>query len=138
MSLRALIDFYENLDEASLARFGEFYATDAHFKDPFNDVRGVASIRAIFAHMFRQVVRPRFVVGETVADAGGAVLVWRFHFQFRGEGAEQTIRGVSHLKFDEDGLVSFHRDYWDAAEELYMKLPGLGLLMRALKRALAS
>jgi hypothetical protein len=28
-----------------------------------------------------------------------------------------------------------HRDYWDAAEELYEKLPVLGGLMRFLKRA---
>ena len=28
-----------------------------------------------------------------------------------------------------------HRDYWDAAEELYEKLPLLGALMRWLKSA---
>jgi steroid delta-isomerase len=28
-----------------------------------------------------------------------------------------------------------HRDYWDAAEELYEKLPVLGALMRWLKQA---
>lgn len=138
MSLRALIDFYENLDETSLDRLGEFYAANAEFKDPFNEVRGVAAIRRIFDHMFQQVARPRFVVSETVADGGGAVLVWCFHFRFRDEGDEQRIRGVSHLKFNADGRVCFHRDYWDAAEELYMKLPGLGLLMRALRGALAT
>jgi hypothetical protein len=38
------------------------------------------------------------------------------------------------LEFNEQGLVSVHRDYWDAAEELYEKLPLLGALMRWLKR----
>jgi len=28
----------------------------------------------------------------------------------------------------------FHRDYWDAAEELYEKLPVIGALMRWLKK----
>jgi hypothetical protein len=32
--------------------------------------------------------------------------------------------------------VADHRDYWDAAEELYEKLPVLGALMRLLKRRL--
>jgi len=27
-----------------------------------------------------------------------------------------------------------HRDYWDAAEELYEKLPGVSVLMRWLKK----
>ena len=38
------------------------------------------------------------------------------------------------LVFNEQGLVTMHRDYWDAAEELYEKLPLLGGLMRWLKR----
>jgi hypothetical protein len=42
--------------------------------------------------------------------------------------------GATHLVFDADGKVAVHRDYWDAAEELYEKLPLLGGLMRWLKR----
>lgn len=37
-----------------------------------------------------------------------------------------------------DGRIVLHRDYWDAAEELYAKLPVLGGLMRYLKRKLAA
>lgn len=138
MSLNALAAFYEGLTEAHVARFPAFYAEDAVFVDPFNDVRGVAAIQRIFRHMFRQVEAPRFAVSERVADAEGAVLVWSFHFRFRYNGEEQTIRGVSHLKFDDDGRVNYHRDYWDAAGELYARLPGVGLLMRLLRRRLAA
>jgi hypothetical protein len=48
---------------------------------------------------------------------------------------EQCIRGATHICFATDGRVTMHRDYWDAAEELYEKLPLLGGLMRFLKRA---
>ena len=51
---------------------------------------------------------------------------------------EQVIRGASHLKFDGEGRIRYHRDYWDAAEELYEKLPVLGGLMRLLKKRAAS
>ena len=34
--------------------------------------------------------------------------------------------------------VNYHRDYWDAAEELYMKLPAIGSLMRGLRKMLAA
>lgn len=43
------------------------------------------------------------------------------------------MRG-SHLHWDAEGRTVMHRDYWDAAEELYEKLPLLGGLMRWLKR----
>jgi hypothetical protein len=38
------------------------------------------------------------------------------------------------LVLDEAGRITLHRDYWDAAEELYEKLPLIGGLMRWLKR----
>ena len=140
MNLDALIRFYHDLSSESVARFPEFYADDAWFKDPFNEVCGVAAIQRIFTHMFRQVAEPRFVITEKVVDAGGAMLVWEFHFRMRlwGRVEAQVMRGVSHLRFYAAGKVNYHRDYWDTAEELYMKLPALGTLMRGLKRALAA
>ena len=140
MTLEPLIRFYQELTVEGVARFPEFYSADAWFKDPFNEVRGVAAIQRIFTHMFRQVDEPRFVVTERIVDEHGAMLVWEFHFRVRiwGRGVAHVMRGVSHLRFAADGKVCYHRDYWDTGEELYMKLPGLGSLMRALRRALAA
>jgi hypothetical protein len=47
-----------------------------------------------------------------------------------------SIKGCSHLQHNAAGLISQHRDYWDAAEELYEKLPLLGWLMKTIKRKL--
>lgn len=41
---------------------------------------------------------------------------------------------MSHLRFDAAGKVCYHRDYWDTGEELYEKLPLLGLGARLLRR----
>ena len=53
-------------------------------------------------------------------------------------GLAEVRRIFSHmfvsLKLTADGLVDFHRDYRDAAEELYEKLPLLGGLMRWLRK----
>jgi steroid delta-isomerase len=38
------------------------------------------------------------------------------------------------VRFGPDGRVTYHRDYWDAAGELYAKLPVVGPLMRYLAR----
>lgn len=130
--------FFETIAPQGVARIAEIYAPEAYFKDPFNEVRGVAAITGIFAHMFDQVGAPRFVVREAVAQGDDAFLVWDFLFRLPRLGnGEQVIRGASHLKFGADGRVTYHRDYWDAAEELYEKLPVLGGLMRLLKRQAA-
>ncbi len=72
-------------------------------------------------------------VGILLRD-DGAMLLWEFHFRTRGLGAQtMCIKGASHMRFDAAGCVTEHRDYWDAAGELYARLPLLGALMRLLQ-----
>ncbi|ODS60605.1 MAG: isomerase [Burkholderiales bacterium RIFCSPHIGHO2_01_FULL_64_960] len=131
-----VIAFFENLSPADVATIGQFYAPQARFKDPFNEVVGVTAIQGIFAHMFEALEQPRFVVTGRVVQGQQCFLTWDFLFAFKDfhKGVTQTVRGASHLVLDEQGLVSLHRDYWDAAEELYEKLPVVGALMRWLKK----
>lgn len=129
-----LVRYFEHICPADLPRLGEFYAADARFKDPFNDVQGPPAIEAVFAHMFRALDAPRFVVSGQIVQGRQAMLTWELRFGFKGEMGTQTVRGATHLVFNEAGLVTLHRDYWDAAEELYEKRPLLGTLMRWLKR----
>lgn len=138
--LDRLVAFYHGLTPESVMRFPEFYSADAYFKDPFNEVHGVEAIQCIFRHMFQQVKTPCFVITECVADANGVMLVWEFCYRVRlwGRGETQVMRGVSHLRFAADGKVNYHRDYWDVAEELYMKIPFLGGMMKCLKKLFAS
>jgi hypothetical protein len=130
------VHFFEHLDPASVARLGEVYTGDVYFKDPFNEVHSLAQVQQIFSHMYVALDRPRFVVTGRVAEGQECFLTWNFEFYFRKQRPAllQTVRGSSHLKFNAAGLVSYHRDYWDAAEELYEKLPLLGSLMRWLRK----
>ena len=87
--------------------------------------------------MFVQVDAPRFVVlDDCRARQQCAFLTWEFRFRMKrfDTATTQVIRGATHLRFAADGRVTMHRDYWDAAEELYEKLPVLGSLMRWLRR----
>ncbi|GAA5179384.1 nuclear transport factor 2 family protein [Niveibacterium umoris] len=137
-ALDGLVAAYEALTVESCGALASLYAPDARFKDPFNEVQGRAAIERIFRHMFEQVDAPRFVVTARFAAVDSAMLTWEFHLRFRGESLARVIRGASHLRFDAQGRVSEHRDYWDAAEELYAHLPVLGALMRLLRRRLAT
>lgn len=132
----AVVDFFEGLTPAGVRRLGEVYREDARFKDPFNEVQGLVAIEAVFDHMYRALEAPRFVVRDIVAEGGQCFLSWDFLFRFKrfARDADQVVRGASHLVFGPDGRVALHRDYWDAAEELYEKLPAVGGLMRWLKR----
>jgi steroid delta-isomerase len=137
--LRRLVIFFEALTVDNAKLVDTIYSDDAFFKDPFNEVTGTAEIRRLFEHMFHQVDGPRFIVTTQVLQGDQAFLTWDFIFRMkRFSRAEQCIRGATHLRFNADGKCCLHRDYWDAAEELYEKLPVLGGLMRVLKKAARS
>jgi len=135
-AVERLVQFFEKLQRQDLPRLAQMYAQDARFKDPFNEVQGLPAIERIFAHMFEALDSPHFIVTERIVQGQHCFLVWDFLFRFKRFDTQnwQTVRGGTHLTFDDDGLVTLHRDYWDAAEELYEKLPVVGGLMRWLKR----
>jgi hypothetical protein len=131
-----MLQFFEGISPDDLHRIDEFYDPQACFKDPFNEVAGIPAITRVFAHMFVQLEQPRFVVTNRLLQGRQCFLTWEFRFGFKGfqGGREQLILGATHLELSDAGLITLHRDYWDAAEELYEKMPVLGGLMRWLKR----
>ncbi len=133
--VQRVIDFFEQLQPAHVQRMAELYADDATFKDPFNEVHTRQGIERIFSHMFTSLDGPRFQIRDVVQQADQCFLTWDLHFRLkRHTGDEQLIRGATQIRFAADGRIALHRDWWDAAEELYEKLPLLGPLMRWLKR----
>jgi len=134
-----IVQAFETITPASVATLDAIYTPHARFKDPFNDVRGLAQVQRIFAHMFEALDEPRFAIRTRIVQGGQCFLTWDFTFRMRRFNREvQTIHGGSHLVLDDAQRITLHRDYWDAAEELYEKLPLIGGLMRWLKRRATS
>jgi steroid delta-isomerase len=134
-AIDALVAYYETLSPQSVGEMGRYYAEDCYFKDPFNEVRRLSDIQEIFRRMYRHVHEPRFRVTERIVGAEAVVLAWDFEFRMRlwRPRVPQRIHGLTLLRFNDSGKVRHHRDYWDAAEELYEKLPGIGVIMRGLR-----
>lgn len=137
LAIQGLVDFYETMSPTSIARLDRYYAPDAHFIDPFNDVSGLPAIRRIFEHMFTQVADPSFEVIDVIAGPDRCVLIWLFRFGAPGS-TRHCIQGASHVRWDAQDRVIAHRDYWDPARELYERIPLLGWLMRGLRRRLSA
>ena len=128
--------YFETLQPQSLAQLKHWYSPQARFKDPFNDVQGLDAIQGVFLHMYASLEKPHFVITEQVVDGHQAFLTWQFKFKFKrfDTSTEQVVLGTTHLVLDDQMRITLHRDYWDAAEELYEKLPWVGGLMRWLKK----
>ena len=131
-----IVQTFQTLTLAGVETLDAIYAPEARFKDPFNDVQGLGEIQRIYRHMYVTLENPRFLITERIVQGSQCCLTWEFRFGFKRfkPGQAQCILGGSHLLLDASGRITLHRDYWDAAEELYEKLPVLGGVMRWLKR----
>ena len=136
VTLDAIVSWFEALSPGNVADTPRYYAPEALFRDPFNEVRGTASIERIYRHMFEQVEDPRFTVTHRWQSEAGAILLSELRCRAKRGGTEFRIRCATHLEFDAQGRITLHRDYWDPAEDLYEKVPVLGSLMRFIRSRL--
>lgn len=137
--LQAYIGFFETLAPASLARLGDLVAADVHFRDPFNDVHGLAAMRRVFEASFEDCSEMRFIIDSVVRQDATAFLTWRFFFKPTRLNPAQPweVVGVSELHFTPAGKVAAHLDHWDSGSQFYARLPLIGAVVRWLRRRLS-
>ena len=135
-ALNSYIIFFEQMKREDLVRLPEFFADQARFKDPFNDVTGIEQINKVFHHMFEVLDTPKFIIYEAVLESDVAYIKWNF----TGDSNAKQLKlvGLSRVVFNDRGLVSEHVDYWDASEQFYMKLPVIGSILRFIRNKAAN
>ena len=124
--------YFDTLTRERLSEMDRLFAADARFCDPFNDVRGVPAIRRVFEHMYETIEQPRFVIRHRVRDESVAYLKW--NFTGRTGRHDFDFVGLSEVRFDPQGLVAAHLDYWDSGTLVYERMWVLGALVRMVKR----
>lgn len=135
-NIKELFDWYETLTPASLKDIDNFYATQAFFKDPFNELIGIEGLTKIYQDMFEKLEKPHFKFIDRICDDDQIFLTWDFTFAIKGK--EYLIHGSSHLKLNDKLLIIYHRDYWDVGEELLLKIPVIKNLYGPLRKKLSS
>jgi hypothetical protein len=136
--INQLIEFYESLTLADVDNMGDYYDEHSYFRDPFNEVSTLLAIQAIFRKMYQQVDQPAFHIEDKYVCDQALILTWDFSFNLKIPGRpNKHIHGLSLLRFNESGKINYHRDYWDAAQELYEQLPGIGGIFSLMRKMLA-
>ena len=128
--------FLEGLTADSVSKLSNHVTSDVHFVDPLNNVVGVDHMTRVFSDMFTEVGPVSFRVTEAYGNASSGMLAWQFQAKLRGR--PWTIEGTTVLRFASDGRVCEHIDHWDAAGQLYERLPIIGWLLGVLRRRLAT
>jgi steroid delta-isomerase len=128
--------YLETLTFESLLVISTYVTENVHFKDPFNDIRGVDAMSLVFGHMFENVQDIKFEVQEILAEGQVCLMAW--HFNGRINGDPWSFDGTSVVRFADDGRVMEQIDYWDVGRDFYERLPFIGRLISSLRRRVSA
>ena len=126
-------DLYADLSEVNVReRVRETYAPGAWFNDTLATEVG---IDAIEKYLLKTARGSEMIKGTTqdVAVSGADCYVrWTLEFRTKNLAGGKPIvtEGVSQLRFDEEGRIILHQDFWNPAAGVYQHLPLLGPAIR--------
>lgn len=129
-------DFFATMTEASVRQqTRQVYAPEAYLNDTLKSLTGAATIEAYFLTTVQQAesVTVKF---EDVAESGGNYYFrWVMDTRLKKLRAGETIRtiGITLIRFDAQGRVVLHQDFWDSTAGVYEHVPVLGTAIRGIK-----
>lgn len=134
--------FMEALPAGVPQALDQHVTTDVHFRDPFNDTRGIEAYRRILDDMLVHMAGLTIVVTHAglaptrhaQAEARG-LLRWEMSGRLVAlRDLDWRVSGCSEVGFAPDGRVCEHLDHWDAAGQLYEHFPVVGACLRLIRR----
>jgi limonene-1,2-epoxide hydrolase len=128
--------FFQNANADTIAALvPQFYREDIQFRDPLVALQGRDELIAYYQKLFEGADDVRFVFGEHLQDGDSHMLAWTMTVAapHLNQGRPFPVDGVSHVKYA-DGMVFYHRDYFDLSAMFYEKVPVVGGLIGWLKR----
>ncbi len=116
----------------------EVYAEDAWFNDTLKTVRGVDALVEYLTESAAAVESCTVEFLDLAAQNGDYYFRWAMDIRFKKIARGKTTRsiGMSHIRFDADGKVVLHQDFWDSAGGLFEHVPAVGWMIRRIKKRL--
>ena len=112
------------------------YAPDAYPNDTLVRRRGATNIQTYFQATVEAAESITANIEDVSRSADGFYYVrWTMDVRMKNGAAGETIRtlGITLVRFDDQGRVLIHQDYWDSAAGLWDHVPGIGRGIRWIK-----
>ena len=136
--MEKFLEVYQKLNADNLNTLQGVYRRDVRFIDPAHVIVGIDNLTAYFAALYTNLDSIVFNFCRPLLIEGKGYVSWQMTFCHKrlGGGKPITTDGVTYLEFDDQGMVFYHRDYFDLGAMLYEHIPLLGPLVKSIKRGL--
>ncbi len=104
----------------------DVYAANAYFRDGFREVQGVENLEKYFLSSTETFHECTFDIQDVASHEGNYYYRWVMNLVLkRNKDEKLQAVGMSHVRYDKDGKIIFHQDYWDTGV-IFEKIPVLG------------
>jgi hypothetical protein len=114
------------------------YAEKLYFNDTFKVIDNIDDLVTHMVQTSEQVKSTTVEVLDVASGGSDYYVRWVMIMEFEAKGKEIYSKsiGMSQLRFNQQGKIIFHQDYWDSAEGFYQHLPYIGYFVRKIKSKL--
>jgi len=137
-SIDAFTTFLQRLGEPGYAKehTSKVYAKDAYLNDTIVTHHGPEEIQAYFEETAKTMTTYEVTTDQIVSSGPDHYVRWTMVFSAPklngGEPVESV--GISHVRFNEEGKVIMHQDFWDSGTNIYGQIPVLGGAIETVRR----
>lgn len=135
---KEIVSAFNEFTGKNLGRLDQFYAQDIHFVDPVHDIKGLDRLKSYYENMYKNVKSIHFYFHEFIEEGSKCTGTWTMKLAVSGlnGGDPFEVEGISAFHFNSQGLVNYHRDYFDLGSLVYERIPVQGMIIRKIKKML--
>jgi SnoaL-like domain len=137
--IKPFINLYKQLEDKELVdNIAKAYAEKIYFNDTVVTLHERSELQKYLQNTQEALDAMSFEVLETYEKNNDVLARWSMRTQFTILGQHRDVHslGISHLRFDKDGKIILHQDYWDSTQGFYQHIPVIGGLLRWIKSGL--
>ena len=114
------------------------YAPEVYFRDAFKQFDKASEIREYMIAGLKPLDAAEFIFNKVIRDGGDCYIDWTMRLDFRKTppGTWEESIGMTHMRFNNEGRIIFHQDYWDPTDIVYRRIPLVKQLIAYVKKKL--
>ena len=129
-AVQRLSSFLQGIGDVNQVRENalKVYSSDAYLDDTLAVHHGAAEIEAYFIKTSETMTDYHLSVDDVAKSGNDYYFRWTMKFAAPAlsGGKPITSVGISQIRFNREGKVAFHQDFWDSGKNFYAHLPVIG------------
>ena len=139
-ALDRFTSFLKGIDSQDFIRenTAKTYSKEAYLNDTLVTHHGAAEIEAYFLKTSGAMTQYKVTIEDVMRSGEDHYVRWTMVFAAPALSGGEPVHsiGISQVRFDQDGKVAFHQDFWDSGENFFGRAPVAGGVIGFIRKRL--